>query len=98
MGRTVLVSLILVGLFIAAPARSAASAPACSASELFHAAVNKERFNANDPSYAGFGHFGNRPGAYGVICDRGWAVALISRPNVGTTDGETLFRAKSGSW
>jgi len=93
-----LVTLILVGLVVAAPAHSAVPAPACSASELFHAAVNKEHFNANDPSYAGFGHLGNHPGAYGVICDRRWAVALISRPNVGTTDGETLFRAKSGSW
>jgi hypothetical protein len=70
--------------------------PACSPKALFDAAVAKEHFNRNDPSYA---TMGQRPTAYGAICDGGWAFALISRPNVGTTDGFTVFRADSaGKW
>jgi hypothetical protein len=44
------------------------------------------------------GAYGNDPGAYGVRCDDGWAAADISRPQVGTTDGETVFKADNGSW
>ena len=45
------------------------------------------------------GAYGNNPGAYGAICDEGWAVADISRPNVGTTDGITVFKtAADGTW
>jgi hypothetical protein len=92
--------------FVCAAAATASSAPSsladqtgsCPASELFQAAVTKEGFNPNDPSYAGFGQYGNDPGAYGVQCDDEWAVALVSRPNVGTTDGETLFREASSVW
>lgn len=78
--------------------QSAGSSAPCSARALFEAAVNKEHFNPNDPSYASFGRYGNDPGAYSVNCNAGWAVADISRPNVGTTDGATLFESKSGTW
>jgi hypothetical protein len=75
-----------------------APASKCSPKALFDAAVAKEHFNPNDPSYAKLGP-NQRPTAYGAICDGGWAFALISRPNVGTTDGFTLFRATSaGTW
>ncbi len=70
----------------------------CQAPLLFQAAVAKEHFNPDDPSYAGFGANGNDPGAYDVTCDDGWAVALISRPNVGTTDGFTVFTVQGGAW
>ena len=36
---------------------------------------------------------GRAPGAYQPECDAGWAVATISHPQVGTTDGDVLFRA-----
>jgi len=71
---------------------------ACSAPLLFQAAVAKEHFNPNDPSYATMGSQGNNPGAYGVQCDGAWAVAAVSRPNVGTTDGETYFESVNGIW
>jgi hypothetical protein len=74
-----------------------AAAP-CSPTVLFQAAVAKEHFNPNDPSYAQLGTDGNHPGAYGLVCDGDWAIALISRPNVGTTDGETLFNETGGAW
>jgi hypothetical protein len=70
----------------------------CAPSLHFQAAVTSEHFNPDDPSYAGFGSNGNDPGAYGVVCDAGWAVALISRPNVGTTDGFTVFSVQDGAW
>jgi len=70
----------------------------CSARLLFKAAVKKERFNPKDPSYAGFGKLGNNPGAYDKTCYHGWAVAVISRPNVGVTDGGTLFKASRNTW
>lgn len=74
------------------------AAPACSAGALFKAAVAKERFNPHDPSYALL-PAGNRAGAYKPRCDGRWAIAAISRPHVGTTDGITLFHADShGRW
>jgi hypothetical protein len=27
-----------------------------------------------------------------------WAIASVSRPDIGTTDGITLFRARDGAW
>lgn len=72
---------------------------ACSPQLLFQAAVNKEHFNPQDPSYAALRAVGNGPGAYEVRCDGGWAVAAISRPKDGTTDGETVFKKdSSGTW
>ena len=58
----------------------------CSPRLLFQAAASKEHFNQDDPSYASMGAYGNNPGAYGAICDEGWAVTNVRRPNVGTTD------------
>jgi hypothetical protein len=69
----------------------------CDASLLFQAAVAKEGFDPNDPSYAQMSPDG-AAGAYDPICDANWAVASISRPNVGTTDGETVFNYENGSW
>jgi hypothetical protein len=75
------------------------SVPACDPNLLFQAAVAEEGFNPNDPSYAQIAATGGGPGASGQVCDQGWAVAAISRPNVGTTDGFTLFRVNSqGAW
>ena len=81
---------------------SAASAtsptgPACDAAVLFAAAVAKEGFNPDDPSYASLGA-GQGPGAFHATCLGGWAMATVSRPPVGTTDGDTLFRARGGRW
>lgn len=74
------------------------STPQCSATLLFQAAVAKEHFNPDDPSYASLAPDGNNPGAYDQICDGGWAWAFISRPNVGITDGGTLFHSVNNSW
>lgn len=40
------------------------------------------------------------PGPRATIgkCYAGWAVAAISRPNVGMTDGDTLFRSHGTTW
>ena len=38
------------------------------------------------------GQPGEAPFADFASCHDGWAVATISRPNVGTTDGQVLFR------
>lgn len=87
------------GVYTITISRSAAPATAaCSAPLLFQAAVTKEGFNPNDPSYSQLSADGEGPGAYAAACDDGWAVALISRPNVGETDGETLFQSQSGAW
>jgi hypothetical protein len=63
---------------------------ACNAALLFKAAVRKEHFN---PSTIMPG-----PRTAGVKCYDGWAVAAIDRPNVGMTDGDTLFRARGATW
>ena len=73
-----------------------AAAPACSAAALFAAAVAGQHFSPNPgfyPPYPGQG-----PGAYGPVCDGTWAIALVSHPRVGTTDGGVLFRAVGGEW
>ncbi len=76
-----------------APAARAARYAPCDAALLFKAAEVGQHFNTR----AGYG--GNvRPGASEVVCDAGWAVALISHPNVGQTDGNTLFRSIDGTW
>jgi len=74
-----------------------APGPPCSAADLFTAAVAKEGFNPDDPSYAQFGP-GQAAGAYQPTCVGTWAIASISRPQVGTTDGATLFHAVEGTW
>jgi hypothetical protein len=71
---------------------------ACTGHALFEAAVKKEGFNPNDPSYKSLSKVGNGPTAYEVKCSHGWALALVSRPKVGTTDGSTLFKVQDGSW
>ena len=74
---------------------SARTAPAaqCKGSLLFNAAEAHEDFNTTH----GYSHI-SPPGAREAICDTGWAVAAISRPNVGTTDGYTLFRSEEAQW
>jgi hypothetical protein len=95
-----LIGLGFAGMLVAptaalpSPRASAAggSAP-CTASLLFNAAESGEHFNTRS------GYGGDvRPGASEVRCDAGWAVAAISHPNVGTTDGYTLFCTVSGRW
>jgi hypothetical protein len=66
--------------------------PSCSSKLLFAAVKAKENLSASRSVIAGTTP---KPGAYGVRCDHGWAVADVSRPGVGETDGETLFRATS---
>lgn len=68
----------------------------CSASLMFAAAVAAEHFSTNPAQYPP--QPGQGPGAYGPKCDGDWAIALISHPNVGTTDGNELFRAENGKW
>ena len=77
----------------------AAPMPLCRNQLLYAAAAAKEHLDPHDPGY-GPGSFGITisPVATGAICVEGWAVALVSRPNVGTTDGFTLFQAQSGHW
>jgi pimeloyl-ACP methyl ester carboxylesterase len=70
--------------------------PACSAVTLFTAAVAGQHFSTNPrlyPNYPGQG-----PGAYEPVCKGRWAIALVSHPNVGTTDGGVLFRAVGERW
>lgn len=68
----------------------------CIAADLFNAAVAKEHFNPHDPGYQ---TAGANAGAYDPLCIGNWATASISRPNVGTTDGGTLFhRVSNGRW
>lgn len=68
----------------------------CIAADLFNAAVAKEHFNPHDPGYR---TAGANAGAYDPLCIGNWATASISRPNVGTTDGGTLFhRTSNGRW
>lgn len=72
------------------------AAPPCSASLLFTAAVAGQHFSTNPAEYPPTQ--GQGPGAYNQICDGNWAIALVSHPHVGTTDGEVLFHAEGGSW
>lgn len=70
----------------------------CTAANLFSAAAAKEHFSADDPSYKQLSAEGSGPTVYGVRCDGDWALGLVSRPNVGTTDGGTLFQRIGGRW
>jgi hypothetical protein len=86
---------LAVGLAIMATpsvAHTSPSAP-CKDSLLFAAAKAHEGFSTSH----GYSHI-SPPGASEAICDAGWAVAAISRPNVGTTDGFTLFRSVASRW
>lgn len=78
------------------PASPAAAAAPCSASLLFAAAIAGQHFSTDPAEYPP--EPGQGPGAYNPVCDGAWAIALISHPNVGTTDGEDLFHAQGGSW
>jgi hypothetical protein len=87
------VGMSLASLSTSASLASPASSVPCKATLLFKTAEAGQHFN----THTGYG--GDiRPGASKVVCDAGWAVALISHPTVGTTDGNTLFRAVDGSW
>lgn len=78
---------------------SAKKVTACRGAALFAAAVKKEGLNPNSPGYVQLSPAGDGPGAYGPRCADGWGIALVSRPSVGTTDGETLFRTNtSRTW
>jgi hypothetical protein len=78
---------------LAAPSAGATRSAHCNAASLFKAAEAGQHFNTRS------GYEGDvRPGASEVVCDAGWAVALISHPNVGTTDGNTLFRSVDDRW
>jgi hypothetical protein len=66
-----------------------------------HQTQGESGFDPNDPSYQQLEATGGPsagPVASGQVCDDGWALASISRPDVGTTDGETLFQAQDGQW
>ncbi|MGN6252682.1 MAG: hypothetical protein ACTHNS_12785 [Marmoricola sp.] len=71
------------------------NSPSCSRRALFRAAASHEGFDPADPSYASMSE---GPTVYGARCYDGWAVALVSRPEVGTTDGGTLFDVSQGRW
>ena len=68
----------------------------CSASLIFAAAVAAQHLSTDPAQYPP--QPGQGPGAYSPKCDGDWAIALISHPNVGTTDGNELFRAEHGKW
>lgn len=71
--------------------------PACTPSALFAAAVRKEGFNPHSPGYAKLtGEDG--PRASHQLCIGSWAIAIIGRPGVGATDGDTLFTVSNGRW
>ena len=70
------------------------SAPACDPAALFAAAVRKEGFDPHSPDYTS-----QEPaGAFHPLCIGAWAIAIISRPKLGGTDGDTLFTAVNGQW
>lgn len=69
----------------------------CDSTLLFQAAAQREGFTADDPGY----HTSWNPDGPGATIDRcigDWALASISRPNVGPTDGLTLFHWVDGHW
>jgi hypothetical protein len=82
----------LIGLHLGAVQRPAT--PACSAAALFAAAVSGQHFSTDPSQYPP----GEGPGASDPVCDGSWAIALVSHPHVGDTDGFTLFRAEGGQW
>jgi len=85
-------------LLVASPSSAATTKPTCSAKALFRAAVRKEHFDPHDPSYATFPRGERKRTVYRPVCDRGWAIGMVNRPGVGTTDGLTLFRVRNGHW
>lgn len=70
--------------------------PTCSARLLFAAAVAGQHFSTEPGKYPPYP--GQGPGAYHPVCTGTWAVAVISHPEVGTTDGGALFRSMGGKW
>ncbi len=73
------------------------SAPACDPSALFAAAVRKEGFDPHSGGYANLTG-DDAAGATHPLCIGAWAIAIIGRPTVGATDGDTLFAAANGQW
>jgi hypothetical protein len=74
------------------------AAPACSATSLYSAWLVHARsigFHGAPPSQY---PPGEPAGAYDPKCDGGWAIAAISVPRVGETDGLNLFRASGDVW
>jgi len=71
-------------------------ASGCTPAAMYLAASTKEHFSASDPGYKGPGK--PSPGASEPKCVQGWAIAEVSRPVVGITDGATLFRESGGVW
>jgi hypothetical protein len=72
------------------------SSPPCKSSLLFAAAETGQHFSTDRSKYPP--QPGQGPGAYDPVCSDGWAIALVSHPDVGTTDGGVLFRAEGGGW
>ncbi len=91
-GMVLALALGLATAAVPSAAHPAPSAP-CKDSLLFKAAQAAEGFSTSH----GYSHI-SPPGATEAICDDGWAVAAISRPNVGTTDGYTLFQSIASRW
>ncbi len=66
----------------------------CTTTRLYAAAVTREHLDVHAYSgEPGIGPFADR-----AVCHDGWAIADISRPNVGTTDGQVLFRTSGLGW
>lgn len=76
---------------------SGTTSAGCEPAALFAAAVAAEGFDPSDSSYVSMSG-PDAEGAHDVLCYDGWATAQISRPNTGTTDGGTLFRASGAQW
>jgi hypothetical protein len=72
------------------------SLPPCKSSLLFAAAESAQHFSTDRSKYPP--QPGQGPGAYDPVCHNGWAIAFVSHPVVGTTDGGVLFRAENGRW
>jgi pimeloyl-ACP methyl ester carboxylesterase len=66
----------------------------CTGTRIYAGAAAKEHLRAADYH----DQVGEGPFADYVSCHDGWAIAVISRPVVGTTDGETLFRTSGTQW
>lgn len=75
---------------------SRSSSPPCKSSLLFAAAETGQHLSTDRSKYPP--QPGQGPGAYDPVCHDGWAIALVSHPAVGTTDGGVLFRAEGGRW
>lgn len=66
-------------------------ADTCDVDHLAEAVQAKEGF---DPRATGL----EPPGVLGIECVEDWAMADVDRPQVGTTDGATLFHWVDGTW